>query len=173
MHTEDTSHVDLDAGLDRSDRRTMIRHRRELAVTLETLQMTGTSPWPGWTQDLSAEGACLAIGRRFEPGTPVAITFDEGTALPLRILAKVVRVEAARHGWLLGCRFIQPVDSEEFRLLLQEVAPKPKPVPELEAPSPPDPVAAADATPQRLDLRSVREKLKRINEALKRKPDER
>jgi hypothetical protein len=154
-----------EAQADRSDRRTMIRHRRQLAVSVETLQ-AGAAPWPGWTDNVSAEGLNVLLGRRFGPGTPLSISFDEGTATPLTVLARVQWVEPNRGGWLHGCQFAKPVDDEEFRLLLQEVQQAPAPPP-VTSPSDAETIpihASTEPTPQRVDLRAIRDKLRRLGE---------
>jgi hypothetical protein len=137
----------------------MARVPKELAVRVETLQMSGTSPWEGCTQNLSTEGLSMAVGRRFEPGTPVSITFDEGTAVPLTALAKVMWVEPGRGGWLHGCQFAKPVDDEEFRHLLTEAHKDPPPAPE-----PVEPTETPTTDSQRLNLAAIREKLRRLGQ---------
>ena len=84
----------------------------------------GGREWPARVRNVSADGLCLVLRRRFEPGTGLAIEVPgaEGES-PSTLLARVVRVRAGADGcWMLGCAFVSPLGEEEILGLLRRPA---------------------------------------------------
>jgi hypothetical protein len=76
--------------------------------------------WPGKICNLSRGGVALALARRFEAGTVLAIDVQGKTGEGLAsILARVVHVCVQSDGsWLLGCAFTKPLSEEDLQRLL-------------------------------------------------------
>jgi hypothetical protein len=127
-----------------------------LAITLETLQMAGASPWLGVTSGLSSDQVQLVLSRRFEPGTPVSIGIDDGSGSPHTCLARITAIEPADPGWRLTCRLARPLDAQELAALLQASTP---PIASRETVAE---VATGKDKRTRVDLAGVRERLGRL-----------
>jgi serine/threonine protein kinase len=81
---------------------------------------TGEDSWPATIQDVSLGGVGLLISRRFEPGTMLRVTIQEGSEGPVHSLpAKVVRIVPEEFGhWLTGCVWERPLLPGELQDLL-------------------------------------------------------
>jgi serine/threonine protein kinase len=81
----------------------------------------GQEPWQAQVRDLSAGGLCLALGRRFEPGTVLVVEWPHlGDDLPGSLLARVVRTQALGSSrWAVGCQLARRLGDEEVCALLQ------------------------------------------------------
>jgi hypothetical protein len=82
--------------------------------------------WKGWIENVSQEGLKLALNRRFEPGTLLAVEVDMSkekldqvfhNAISRFFLAKVVRVVSRprRDGkWILGCLLVRKSNDDDL-----------------------------------------------------------
>ncbi len=76
-------------------------------------------PWPATIRDISTAGLSLTLGRRFEPGSGLAIELPNEDGSSHTILAKVGQVHPhPEGGWLLGCDFISELSEEEVQTVL-------------------------------------------------------
>jgi serine/threonine protein kinase len=83
--------------------------------------------WGGQLVNLSETGLCMELGRRFEPGALLTLTFTGLDAPPRLLLGRVVWVERQEQDrWRLGCCFDRPLGEVEVRALLSS-APLPAP----------------------------------------------
>jgi hypothetical protein len=75
----------------------------------------GDLHWQATLKDLSASGAGVVLGRRFEAGAALAIELPATATRPAdTLLARVVQVRALAGGrWLLGCAFVSQLSSDE------------------------------------------------------------
>src|SRR5689334_3240790 len=81
--------------------------------------------WQARVRNLSADGIGLALLRRFEPGTDLAIEMESaaGGPPPLLLRARVVRAEPLARGWLIGCVFPDRLSEDHLLALLGRAAP--------------------------------------------------
>jgi hypothetical protein len=70
--------------------------------------------------ELSQTGISLRIGRPFEPGEFLSVEpLQENADLTRVFQARVVHVRTDHSdGWILGCEFTQPLNTEELKALL-------------------------------------------------------
>jgi hypothetical protein len=86
-------------------------------------------PWKGWIEDVSREGLKLALNRRFEPGSLIAVEVDISkeelaqvfhSAISRYFLAKVVRVLRRKDTkWSLGCRLVKKFSDDDIDSLVE------------------------------------------------------
>jgi hypothetical protein len=95
-------------------------------------------PWPATIRDISTGGLSLALNRRFERGSGLAIELPAEDGTSSTVLARVANVQPGPDGyWVLGCRFISELSDEEVRSILDMGsvmdgsvdAPRPRPRP--------------------------------------------
>ena len=106
-----------DPRLPRAERRTAARRPGGLEGTCRPLLAPHAETWPGTVLNLSAEGVGLLLRRRFEPGVLLAVEIAAGRE-GRSLLARVVHARPAGGGWLVGCRFLSPLDDDELRVIL-------------------------------------------------------
>ncbi len=77
--------------------------------------------WPATVRDLSVRGLGLVLGRRFEPGTGLAIEVPGPDGAPSdTLLVKVVHASRLAGGsHLLGCVFVSDLSEDELHNLLE------------------------------------------------------
>jgi serine/threonine protein kinase len=77
--------------------------------------------WPLVVCDVSAEGICIRLARRFEPGASLAIEIPlEAGRKPQLLAVRVVRVHKERAGhWVHGCALVKPLPADKLKLLLK------------------------------------------------------
>jgi hypothetical protein len=83
--------------------------------------------WPGTLRDVSARGVGLVLGRRFEPGTALAIKLPAADASPpCTLLVRVVHVQAQDgNRWLLGCALVGELGADQLEGLRRRGRPEP------------------------------------------------
>src|SRR5262245_36398352 len=76
--------------------------------------------WPGNIRDISATGVGIVLGRRFEPGSGLAIQLPASEVRSRNtVLARVKHATRLPDGnWLLGCCFISELSGDELQSLL-------------------------------------------------------
>jgi hypothetical protein len=81
-------------------------------------------PWAGKVLDISVAGVGLVLGRRFEPGTTLALDFGPtATGTSHRLLARVTRVGALPgRQWHLGCSLLSRLSEDKLLQLLDSVS---------------------------------------------------
>jgi hypothetical protein len=98
-------------------RRASARHRCGRGGACRTLPACHDERWLATVRDISAGGVGLLLSRRFEPGVLLAVELPEGESAR-SVLARVAHATARGRGeWLVGCRFLSPLDEDELRLL--------------------------------------------------------
>ena len=104
-------------GLPRSQRRASARRRCGRGGTCRALPDGLGDRWLATVRDVSAGGVGLLLPRRFEPGALLAVELPEGGSAR-SVLAQVAHATAHGGGqWLVGCRFLSPLDEDELRAL--------------------------------------------------------
>jgi PilZ domain len=102
------------------DRRAWVRYPCELDSACQPLAGTRGVEWPGKIRNLSRGGLALALARRFEVGTVLAIEMQGRDAGDLgTVLARVAHISIQPDGtWLLGCAFTKLLTEEDLKALL-------------------------------------------------------
>jgi hypothetical protein len=80
------------------------------------------SVWPGLISDLSTCGLGLVLGRRFEPGSGLAVELP-ATAVRCEetLLVKVIKVQSLSDGrWLLSCALISELSEDTVLTLVSQ-----------------------------------------------------
>jgi hypothetical protein len=103
-----------------AERRAWVRFPCDLESACHPLAGTQSLQWPGKVCNLSRGGIALALGRRFEVGTVLAIDVQGKLAeTGANVLARVVHVKVQSDGsWLLGCAFTKPLSEDDLQKLL-------------------------------------------------------
>lgn len=102
------------------DRRAWVRYECDWDSACQPLAGGRGTQWQGKIRNLSRGGLAIALRRRFEIGTILAIGM-QGPADGARntFLARVAHVATQTDGsWLLGCSFKTPLTEEELQALL-------------------------------------------------------
>jgi hypothetical protein len=99
------------------ERRLAVRHLCDLEGSCRALPEGRGEPWAATVRDISADGVGLLLRRRFEAGVLLAVEFSVGREAR-SLLARVAHVTAHGKGWLVGCRFLSPLDEDELRVIL-------------------------------------------------------
>ena len=104
------------------ERRGWVRHPCELKGQCHPVTaLDANHRWPIETWDVSAGGVAVALCRRFEPGTLLALTLtgagDETVSMPL---VRVRRVTQMDQHWLLGCAWVDELEKADLGLLLDK-----------------------------------------------------
>jgi PilZ domain len=98
------------------------RHPCELPTSCQPLAARADNDflWPAKLRDISPSGVGLVVGRRFEPGTCLAVEFPGTGATPAEVLFARVAHATARPGgyWLLGCAFVSDLSEHEVQTVL-------------------------------------------------------
>src|SRR5437868_212713 len=76
--------------------------------------------WAATLENVSQNGVCLNLRRRFEPGAALAIELPGKSAEETyTVLARVVNVRRQESGyWFLGCQFVSELSDDEMQRLL-------------------------------------------------------
>jgi serine/threonine protein kinase len=92
----------------------------ELLTSIHPEETTAVGHWPGQVLNLSATGLGLLLGRRFEPGTVVAVVLESSTrTFQVRADVRVIRsLPAEGTQWFLGAAFNEPLAKETVQKLL-------------------------------------------------------
>jgi serine/threonine protein kinase len=95
------------------------RYAARLGTTCKPLQRAPDANWEGIVLDISECGLCLELGRRYEPGSLLTVSF-QGKGFTRRCaVARVMWVKKdAPKKWRLGCQFDQPLCDFEVQGLL-------------------------------------------------------
>src|SRR5436309_10787456 len=100
-------------------------HPRQTCDLPTACQPTSTlgckeSRWTATIRNISPDGICLNLGRRFEPGTGLAVELPETAGREsYTVLAKVIYVKPQEDGsWSLGCKFVSELNPDEIERLL-------------------------------------------------------
>lgn len=99
------------------------RQKRRFASQRRTacrpLERTPDKTWGGHVVNLSENGLCLELNRRFEPGALLTIMLEGGLHTRRSLVARVIWVKpAAEKTWKMGCQFDQPLCEFEIQELL-------------------------------------------------------
>jgi hypothetical protein len=69
--------------------------------------------------NLSEDGLCLELGRRFEPGALLTVMLESGQHSRRSLVARVIWVkQSTEKHWKMGCQFDQPLCAFEIQELL-------------------------------------------------------
>jgi serine/threonine protein kinase len=86
------------------------RYSSRRCTVCRPLQRAPGKTWAGQVLNLSEDGLCVKLGRRFEPGAVLTILLEGRQSSRQSLLAKVVWVKKdAPAQWRMGCRFDQPL----------------------------------------------------------------
>jgi hypothetical protein len=105
------------------ERRASVRYHCSLDSTCQPVALPTAGQreeqWQGKVRNLSVGGICLALSRRFEPGTllfiDLPVTKDGSTRSLTAVVVHATRVDG---GWIIGCRFATPLTNDELAALL-------------------------------------------------------
>jgi hypothetical protein len=100
------------------DLRDTQRYPCEVQTTCQPPSGWRKDPWPAVIRNVSTGGISLRLGRRFEPGTGLAIDLPTEDGSTSTVLARVCHLEPGEGGWLLGCTFISELSDDEVRAIL-------------------------------------------------------
>jgi hypothetical protein len=100
------------------------RLSRRLACNLETFCQPGAGRvddfwWRARVRDISIQGICLLVGKRFEPGIGLLIELPSNRHSYTSLQTRVVHATMNRDGhWIIGCIFAWALSEEEIRACL-------------------------------------------------------
>jgi hypothetical protein len=101
-----------------SDRRAKNRYASRKSGTCHKLLGRCGQLWAGSVVDISQDGVCLQLNRRFERGALLTIRFEAGPALQHSVIACVKWVkQATPKSWRVGCQFAQTLSESELNSL--------------------------------------------------------
>ena len=104
---------------DSKERRGGIRYAVEVEAKCRAAANVGGQHWPAWIVDVSNNGLCLRMPRRFEVGSGLEISFALDGDTSNTQLAHVRWVKAAESkSWLLGCQFLKPIPDEVLNCMI-------------------------------------------------------
>jgi serine/threonine protein kinase len=108
-------------GSDPSDRRRAVRYPIRFEASCRPVHEVRRR-WSAEIQDISATGARLRLGRRFEPKSVLAVeVINEQSHATLTLYAKVLWVrQVAIKKWEVGCAFNAPLESGELDTYLNK-----------------------------------------------------
>ena len=105
------------------DRRAWVRYSCDRKGACQPVALpTAVYPedqWGARAGDISAGGLRLFLRRRFETGTLLVVEFPDAGSAKYCVTVKVVRVQAERGGWALGCQIDPPIPEDQLKGLLQ------------------------------------------------------
>jgi hypothetical protein len=101
------------------NKRKAVRYATALPSSCLVLANSGSS-WKATVIDVSANGLCLQMERRFEPKTTLQVVVTLGADESLHTFVVHVRWVKAygERAWLLGCNFVKPLTQQELDKLL-------------------------------------------------------
>jgi hypothetical protein len=107
----------LARSLGRNERRGAIRYTSRVPGDCQPVTANEAgNRWPVHALDISTSGVGLLLGRRFEPGTLLAVELHRHAKHTAYLpLARVCRVVRFKEHWLLGCAWEGTVAVEEIR----------------------------------------------------------
>jgi serine/threonine protein kinase len=112
---EDTSE---DAAYANKREKTRFPSQRGTAAC-RALQRMPDKTWNGHVLNLSENGLCLELSRRFEPGALLTVMLEGGQHSRRSLVARVIWVKkASEKNWKMGCQFDQPLCEFEIQELL-------------------------------------------------------
>jgi len=104
---------------DNSNKRGKARFASQRRTACRALQRMPDKTWPGHVLNLSENGLCLELTRRFEPGSLLTIVLEGGQHSRRSLVARVMWVKPAKEkSWKMGCQFDQPLCAFEIQDLL-------------------------------------------------------
>ena len=103
-----------------ANKRTKTRFPSQRGTACQALQrMPEKKTWDGHIVNLSEDGLCVELNRRFEPGSLLTFLLENGPNSRRSLVARVIWVKkAAEKNWKLGCQFDQPLCEFEIQELL-------------------------------------------------------
>jgi serine/threonine protein kinase len=101
------------------NKRASVRFVTTLPSSCLTLTNTGES-WKATVMDVSAQGVCLQMERRFEPKTTLQLALTLGAAESLHTFVIQTRwvKPCSERSWLIGCTFLTPLTNQELEVML-------------------------------------------------------
>jgi serine/threonine-protein kinase len=119
--TTESGEEEDEPGSDPSDRRRAIRYPICFEASCRPVHEVRRR-WNAEVQDISATGARLRLGRRFEPKSVLAVeVVNEQSKATLTLYAKVLWVrQVASKKWEVGCAFNAPLESGELDTYLNK-----------------------------------------------------
>jgi eukaryotic-like serine/threonine-protein kinase len=94
------------------------RYPARRKTSCQPLQRLPDESWAGQVVNLSRNGICLKLGRRFERGALLRVVLEGEQTKRRSVVARVVWVKPDTHKtWRLGCRFDQPLSDFEVHEL--------------------------------------------------------
>jgi c-di-GMP-binding flagellar brake protein YcgR len=117
--------ADLVNRLRRLDRRVSARTHVGSDTVLQAHDaLHPSAPLPCTILDVSAGGAGLASGVRYEPGVILSVNLrNKAGDFLLRVPARVMHSRSLPDGdWFTGCAFLRPLTEHELRAILHSVA---------------------------------------------------
>jgi serine/threonine protein kinase len=101
------------------EKRAVVRFATVLQSSCSSLTGSPAS-WEAKVLDVSANGLCLQMQRRFEPRTSLQCTLSLGAEESLHTLLVQTRwvKQFAERAWLIGCAFLTPLTPEELDRML-------------------------------------------------------
>jgi hypothetical protein len=78
--------------------------------------------WSGRLREISLGGLSFLLNRRFDPGTLLIIELsDKAKGRARAFLVRVVHATLEKETrWIIGCKFVSPLNEEELQTLLGE-----------------------------------------------------
>jgi serine/threonine protein kinase len=96
--------------------RTKRRYTSKIGTTCKPLQRVPEASWTGRIINISEDGLCLELGRRYEPGALLNIAFDGEEGARRCAVGRVMWVKrAGPKNWTMGCQFDQPLCEHEVK----------------------------------------------------------
>jgi hypothetical protein len=104
------------------ERRRAPRYPSDLKTTCRPLTAREGASWPACALNISCSGIALILGRRFEPGTVLAMELEDPFgAVSRSVVARVIHVHPHEDGtWKHGCAFAAELDDDELRAFRAE-----------------------------------------------------
>jgi hypothetical protein len=132
MIGQNPSHQPDSAVIASTERRVAVRYSTDVASSCAPVQGVKDYPWYGRVGDISRTGLSLLLGRRFEPGTLLAVELHDRTHQPMhKLLVRVIRVKKLRPSeWLVGCALHSRLTDAEAMALSNDERSEPTPQPE-------------------------------------------
>jgi hypothetical protein len=106
-----------------AERRGTLRYPCELQAFCQASAGESDTVWCAWVRNVSRSGIRLLLRARPRPHTRLTVGLLVNVpGLPRTVLADVMHSVPLRYGgWLVGCRFVQALDDDQFHALLDRV----------------------------------------------------